>query len=530
MRTVPARSSTDSPARVLVVWCPDWPVVSAEAPPGAPVVVVAAGHVVACSTRARADGVKRGQRLRDAQRACPGLVVRDDDPDHQARMFEQVVVHVEQRCPRVEVVRPGVCALPARGPARYFGGERALADLVHETVVGETGFDARVGIADGLFAALLAARTDEPRTVVASCDTEAFLADHPVNVLDRPELAGLLVRLGLRTLGEFAALPSDDVLARFGVDGATAHRLARGLEPRLLAPRDPGRDLTVARAFDPPVEEFERVVFVAKTLADELHNSLADLGLSCVRVEVEVATEDGRRWSRLWRHDGLLSATAVAERVRWQLDAWRTATGADEALTGGLVSLRLVPDQLVADDGRQLALWGESAPDERVDRAASRVQAMLGHAAVTRPVLGGGRGPGERVTRVPWGDSVNPAVTHPAAPLLPVEGGWPGRVPAPLPAAVPSPPVPASLVAADDAVVTVDDRNTVSAPPARLTVDGVAGGSLTVVGWTGPWPAREYWWDPARASESARFQVTTDDGRAWLLAVRGDRWELEGRY
>lgn len=514
MTTPPAPS-----ARVLVVWCPDWPVVCAEVRPGAPVAIVAAGHVVACSGDARESGVRRGQRLRDAQRACPGLVVRDDDPDHQARMFEQVVVHVEQRCPRVEVVRPGVCALPARGPARYFGGERALADLVHETVVGETGFDARVGIADGLFAAMLAARTDEPHTVVPSGDTAAFLADHPVNVLDRPELAGLLVRLGLRTLGEFAALPGDDVLARFGVDGAVAHRLARGLEPRLLAPRDPGRDLTAAQAFDPPVEEFERVVFVAKALAGELHATLAGLGLSCVRIEVEVATEDGRRWSRLWRHDGLLSATAVAERVRWQLDAWRTATGTDEALTGGLVSLRLVPDQLVADDGRQLALWGESAPDERVDRAASRVQAMLGHAAVTRPVLGGGRGPGERVTRVPWGDSADL--------LLPVEGGWPGRVPDPPPAVVPAHPVPARLVAADGAAVTVDERATVSAPPAWLTVDGV---TSTVVGWTGPWPAREYWWDLARALRTDRFQVTTDDGRAWLLRVRDDDWELEGRY
>src|SRR5207248_7822245 len=67
--------------------------------------------------------------------------------------------------------------------------------------------------------------------------------------------------------------------------------------------------------------------------------------------------------------------------------------------------LRLTPDQLVRDRGRQLGLWGDAAVTDRVARAAVRVQAMLGHDAVTRPVPAGGRSPDEQVTLVPYGRS-----------------------------------------------------------------------------------------------------------------------------
>ncbi len=156
------RLARGAPPRVLVVWCPDWPVVAVGAGPAAPAVVVTAGQVVACSAAARAAGVRQGQRLRDAQRHCPDLMVHTRDVGAEARAFEPVVAAVEDFCPRVEVVRAGVCAIGARGPARYFGGEEALAGKITQAVVCR-GFTCRTGVADGLFAAQLAARTGAAR-------------------------------------------------------------------------------------------------------------------------------------------------------------------------------------------------------------------------------------------------------------------------------------------------------------------------------------------------------------------------------
>ena len=73
------------------------------------------------------------------------------------------------------------------------------------------------------------------------------------------------------------------------------------------------------------------MIFAAKTLAERMHAGLAARGLACVRVQVQAFCADGREITRLWRHDGLLSALAVAERVRWQLAGWRAdQEGRDE--------------------------------------------------------------------------------------------------------------------------------------------------------------------------------------------------------
>ncbi len=333
------------------------------------------------------------------------------------------------------------------------------------------------------------------------------------------DLIALLNRLGLRTLGDLAALPASDVASRFGAAGETLHRLAGGLGSRPLAARAPAEDLSVAQEFDPPESLAEPVVFAAKTLAEQLHDGLAARGLACVRIQVRVVCADGRENARLWRHDGLLSGSAVADRVRWQLDGWR-GPGAAAAPDEGVVLLRLVPDQVVRATGHQLALWGETMVSDRVARAALRVQALLGHEAVLRPVMGGGREVSERVNHVPFGEKMQPRL-DPGAP-------WPGRIVGAAPGVVY--PFARAAEVTDEAgeAITVTGRCVLSGPPAWLAADGEA--PLPITGWAGPWPLSERWWEPAAARRRARFQLLTGDGRAWLAVVQDGRWLIEAGY
>ena len=170
---------------------------------------------------------------------CPRLL-QEEEHGRQARAFSRVVADLGEFATRVDPVRPGVCAVPTRGPSRYFGGDEALARLATRAAEAEA---PGVGVADGLFAATLAARSalevvpGKGPVVVPPEQTPAFLAPWPATVLDRPELADLLHRLGIRTLGRFAALPTPQVLARFGADGVACHRVARGLEGELPGTR-----------------------------------------------------------------------------------------------------------------------------------------------------------------------------------------------------------------------------------------------------------------------------------------------------
>ncbi len=479
----------------------------------------------------------------------PSLVARQADhvAGPAARAFEQVVGAVQQFCPRIEVLRPGLCAFASRGPAKYFGGEEELGRKVAEAVT-RLGFDCGVGIADGMFAALLASRDGllaagdgaPPVRIVPPGGTAAFLAPRAVTVLGEPDLADLLVRLGIRTLGEFAAVPAAEAGNRFGAQGLLAHRLARGLDPRPLAARPPAADLTVQVEFDPPAERSERVVFAAKSLAGRLHARLAASGLACVRVQVQVVGENGEESVRLWRHDGLLSELAVAERVRWQLDGWRAGggdppsePGDDGAAAGGISLLRLVPDQLVRDQGRQIGLWGDAVVSDRVARAAVRVQAMLGHDEVRQPVLTGGRSPSEQAVLVPFNDtepSRNGADRNEGRPaqLRPADRPWPARIPPPAPATVYPVPRPARLTDGSGTLVEVTGRGRLSGVPDRLSVAG--GPPVAVTAWTGPWPVTERWWDPEHACRKARFQLVTADGAAWLAVVQDGRWLIEASY
>ena len=504
-----------SGVRTLVVWCPDWPIAAAGLC-DRPAAVLAAGRVVACSAQARSEGVVRGLRRRQAEARCSQLVVVGHDPAADARAFEPVVAAVEAFTPGVEIVRPGMCAMATRGPSRYFGGDDALASRVGAAVDGVLvslgAPSCRVGISDGPFAAERAARHG---LVVPAGASAAFLSGFGVSTLPADgggdavgELAELLVRLGIRTLGQLAELPTAAVLARFGPTGAMAHRLARGLDERPPAARIPPPDLAEVAELDPPAELLETAAFVAKGLADRLHTRLADQGLTASLVLVEAEWEHGGHMARRWRLDGVggRTAGALAERVRWQLDGWMSQAGVDGP-SGGLTLLRLVPEEVRPDDGRQLGFWGgDRAAAERVARALARVQGMLGPDAVAIAMPAGGRSPAEQVQLFPWGESAGGVATAGGAGSPP----WPGRIPAPAPATVH--PVPVRAVVAD----------------ARLSVAG--GPWSAVTAWAGPWPVDERWWDQRACRRRARWQVVTADGDAHLLSQEGDRWVVEATY
>jgi protein ImuB len=521
---------------MLVAWYQDWPVVAAGCIPTVPAAVVRANRVVAVTAAGRADGVRPGLRRREAQGRCPELEIIPADTGRDARAWEPAVVALEMLTPAVEVLAPGAAALATRGPSRYFGGDLALAARVAEAVdraVGQTG--CRVGVADGRFTAGLAARAARgagggPVIVVPPGSSRTWLAPQPVGTLGSgfEKLSDLLVRLGVRTLGDLAGLPGPSVLGRFGPEGAVAHRLAQGRDERSLAARAAPPDLAVTAELDPPAERVDTAAFVAKALADELHERLAALGLACTMVAIEAETEHGEQMVRRWRHEGALTPAALSERARWQLDGWLGGEGRPSC---GLTLLRLVPEEVRPDDGRQLGFWGSPAADSRAARSLARVQGMLGPEGVVTAVLVGGRAPAEQIRLVPWGDELVAAVGTPVRRGAGVATAeippWPGRLTQPSPAVVFQVPLPAELRDSDGAPVEVSGRGVISAVPAAVVITG--GGPSVVTGWAGPWPVEERWWDGG-GYRRARLQVLLQDGTAHLLTRQRGKWWVEAAY
>ena len=333
------------------------------------------------------------------------------------------------------------------------------------------GADCLAGIADDVITAVLAARRGVQLPVgggpeflrgvsLAEVAAESAL-DFPV------ELGRAWADLGLRTLGDVAALPARDVAGRFGSEGTRWRKVAAGELERRVSPRTPPRDLAIVHRPEETLTRVDAAAFIARALAAKLHHRLREHGLACHRLAVTAEFTDGAELRRVWRCAGPLDEAATADRVRWQLDGWltgRTITAAAAAAAAaassaadagaddfgdapgdafgeafddafdddapdarGIAALTLEPLEVIVAGVERDALWGGAdAASERAGRAAARVQGLLGPEAVRRPVDVGGRGPTERVAMVPVGEEAPP-----------VTGRWPGALPSPNPAVMP---------------------------------------------------------------------------------------------
>lgn len=547
--------STPRPTRTTVVWVPDWPVAAAAAALDVPGHVPAAVHdgqrIVATSALARAEGVRRGMRRRQAQGCCPELALLPADDARDVRAFEPVAAAVEGVVAGVEVARPGLLLLPAGGASRYHGSEEALAVALVDAVAA-TGYECGVGTADGLLAAVLAARTG---AVVAPGSSGAFLAGYGIGELVHAtvtdeqaaqvaDLADLLQRLGLRTLGAVAALPAASVHARFGRLGTWAHLLATGLDERPPARRRPEADLVATADLDPPLERVDQATFAGRRLAEGLHGDLVARGVACGRLEVSATTDDGTVLARTWRTDlggwGGLTPARMTDRIRWQLEGWLAAgSPGHEEHPVTLVRLTLTALDVLPAAAEQGRLWGgPSGGDLRAHRALERVQGIIGGSGVLVASLAGGRGVRDQVHLRVWGEQTDTP--------RPVDRPWPGRLPDPAPATVLTTVRRVELRDATGAAVTYDERTGLVGEPAVVVWpdggptedepagrvrEGPVGG--TVVGWAGPWPVCERWWEPGAAGPLVRahLQVALADGRAVLLVGTADGgWTCEATY
>lgn len=521
-------SELQTPPRSLVLWFPDWPVtalllsapVTLDLDPDEPIAITQANLVVACSPAARADGVRRGQRKRDAQAVCPPVRLIAADEHRDSRAFHPLVSMIESLTPGVQIIRPGLCTLRARGPARYYGGEDEAARVLLSTLAQDGGIhDVRAGIADGPFTAEQAARSPlaRPVAIIPPGGSADFLAPRPVSVLGDAALADMLARLGVHTLGEFAMLDPSRVRDRLSERGARLQALAAGSDSRPFVPRIPPPELARELILEPPLELADQVAFAVRQTAEDVISSLADASLVCTELRIELQDDRGRFHDRLWLHPTCFDAAAVVDRVRWQLQGAWEADG--PALSGGVASVRIVPATVDDSAHHQPGLFGPGA-DARLHHALSRVQGLLGHRGVVLPVVAGGRRLADRQELVPWSDRI--------AGVRDRDRPWPGHLPAPLPSVVFTDP-PAAVVQ-DDAgrTVTVDVRSAVSAAPYVL---GWAGyGPRVITSWAGPWPLHERTWDRENGGICHRFQLLTDDGVAWLVLRDDSGWFIEGRY
>lgn len=353
-------------------------------------IIVSRGVVSAASYEARCFGVHSAMPLTTALRLCPQAIVVPVDVTAYRRVSAHVVAVAREVTPLVEPVSLDEAYLDVTASVRRFGPPEAIAARVRDRIAERTGLSVSVGVATSKVVAKVASDLRKPHgfVVVLPGEEAAFLASLPVRRLPGVgEVAERnLAALGVRTVGELAALPCDVVRRRLGRRlGETLWRRAHGIDPSpVVIPRRP---VSMSRE-----ETFLADVGDRSTLEQQVRQLAADVGRRL---------RGGGGWARVVtlklrygdfttvvRRRALPAATdgdrSLARAALCLLDQWWN--GRPVRLLGvGVTEL---------GDAVQLDLFGaaDEEREERIDRILDTLRARFGEETVRRGVmLAGGR-------------------------------------------------------------------------------------------------------------------------------------------
>ena len=338
------------------------------------------GHeplVGSVTAAAEAAGVKPGMRLGEALATCPSLVLVEHDPARAEDAWEAVVRHLEDSGFAVEPAGLGTVYFKTDGVERLYGGVKAALQRALASV--GAGWDARVGAGERRFAALAAASVARPGQVLVVADADdarEFLAPLPLTLLPlERERREELEELGVRRVGQLAALPGAAVAERLGRDGRTAWNLAQGRGPRVVEGRRPPAELVERLEFP---EAVGNELTLRRTLAVLIDRLLARPdrdGCFLRKVALVARLAGGGSWRR----------TVTLRDPTAELDRLRAALGPKlSELPAPVVRLALEAVELTESRGQQLALVAPEGEEleARLREGLRQARASAGGGAV----------------------------------------------------------------------------------------------------------------------------------------------------
>jgi DNA polymerase IV len=265
---------------------------------GKPVVVGGAGLpgergvVSAASYEARPFGVRSAMPLARARRLCPQAVFLPCDFPAYRAASQQVFRILDGYSPLVEPIALDEAYLELTGAEALLGPPLEVGRSLRDQVRKECGLNLSVGIASCKLVAKVASDLRKPRSlvVVAPGEEAAFLRPLALRRLPGcgPATAARIERLGVRTIGELAALPEALLAELFGQFGRLLHAHARGVDPSPVVPPGDPKSISRETTFDSDVVDPARIQETAQALMQDVTHSLRAHGMAARTVVLKV--------------------------------------------------------------------------------------------------------------------------------------------------------------------------------------------------------------------------------------------------
>lgn len=487
--------AAEFPAQALLRLRPEWqsePVVVLDGRPPLETVCSLNRHAAlkgaACGmTRLEAESTQ-GMRL----------VARSHESEAAARAV--LLEGAASFSPRIEAASGGtacVCVLDIAGTERLFGPAQTLAERLR-TALASAGFRASIAVSSNFHTACMKAAATRGIAVIPAGHEAASLARLPLAALHLDQgHAETFAIWGIRTLGELAALPEVDLIARLGAQALRWRDMALGAEPHTFQPIEAEFSLREFCEFETPVEQADSLLFVGARMIDCLVSRATARALSLASITIEMALGAGCVHRRTIR-----PALASSDR-KFLLKLLQLEIAAHPP-PSAVVALTLTA-QAGQSSKVQLGLFSPPTPEpSRLDVTIARLKAIAGEDRVGSPVLEDTHRPGafRMESFAVVAASSAPSAESPRMALRRMR-----------------PPVPVRVMLCD-------------AKPATFR-DGER--SYKVEAAYGPWKTSGCWWQE-EGWDAEEWDVLAAPGNGGSLACllvrdcRRNQWHLEALY
>jgi len=338
--------------------------------------------VCAMNMRAQKLSLAAGMTRAEAETFPVTLLTRSTNEEQTARAA--LLSCAAHFTPRIEECARGttyLSVLDIAGTGQLFGVPQKLAaDLMER--LHAVGLAAVVAVAANYHVArCLALARNSGFCMISAGQERAALAPLPLTVLELTEKQAVtFTGWGIRTLGELAALPEAQLVARMGQSAKHLRQLALGSAPHLFIPLEESLALEEMIELDTPVDLLDSLLFVLRVLLERLLARAVNDLVALAAVTVTLKLEGGREHVRTVR-------PALPGN---DLQLWMKLVQLD--LTAHPPQATILALALAAETGSrskvQLGLFTPQAPEpDRLDVTLARLRSLVGDGCVGMPVL-----------------------------------------------------------------------------------------------------------------------------------------------
>jgi len=345
------------------------------------------GVVASCSYAARKFGVHSAMPMSRALRICPGLLVVSHHFGNYGEMSEKVMERLHDLSPLVQQISIDEAFVDI---SDLHEPPELIAHRLQKRVNDELGLPCSVGVATNKLVAKIAtevgkktAKKESPPnavTVVPPGKESAFLDLLEASMLwgVGPKTSAKLAEIGIKTIGDIARHPAQDLARRFGGNGRDLARRARGVDESPVSSGHEIKSVSQETTFARDVRDDKQLADTIRKLSAQVGHRLRKAGIAGATVKLKLRWPD---FTTLTRQVTLTQPTDQDEEIYHlavDLMGKVRPKGKPVRLIGVGVSGLGAPL-------RQLGLWDTgSEKSRRLQEALDTVRARFGDKAIQR--------------------------------------------------------------------------------------------------------------------------------------------------